>query len=210
MRRLLVDDGIGRAWKALDLGKQPRIIGPDIVGLLERDGYELPQVAKMSAGGGSWGGMEIGYQGLLKVDNEETGIPWDADEGFAVRLISIAGHAYSGNVKGPNDDLFRNEWTLNTYLDGASGIVSGEIISRRQLIQFHANYLDGAHGVDGAKPKKVAEYNRTLQLKDVFLKDKQGNEIDGLFFGLLTIGQQVGMASDIQILINEIHDRFPL
>ena len=163
----------------------------------------------MSAGGGSWGGIEIGYHGLLRVDNVETGISWDADEGFAVRVISITRQAYSGNAQAQIDDLFCKEWTLNTYLDGASGIVSGEIISRRQLIQFHANYLDGAHGVDGANPKKVAEYNRTLQLKGVFLKDKQGNEIDGLFFGLLTIGQQVGMASDTQRLISEIHKKFP-
>jgi hypothetical protein len=89
LRRLLVDDLIGKAWRHHGFIRQPRVIGPDVEALAAADGFLLQHIAWLVGGGACVNGVEAAMIGAVRVFNPTTEKGPDAGEGFAVKTVSI-------------------------------------------------------------------------------------------------------------------------
>ncbi len=209
LRRLLVQDDLGQTWRQLGFERQPEVCGPDIDKMLIKEDVEAKHVAKMIAGGLTQSGITICGLGACKAANRETGIGPDADEGFAVKSLMFA-KTSDGSPPGQSDDQdIYSIWPLSQYLDSAGGVIWGEMISRRKILQFHANHLDGAHPIQNSTAEKQAEYDLIFQLQKAFFRPPSGVERDGLYLELLSICQSVASSLDVERMIHEIDSRDP-
>jgi hypothetical protein len=89
LRLLLVDGLLQRAWRHIGFERQPRLVGPDIVAIAAAKGLRLDLAAGCIAGGGRQNGLDVSFIGAFRVDNPSTGVPADAEAGFAVCVTSI-------------------------------------------------------------------------------------------------------------------------
>jgi len=84
LRRLLVEDMAGQAWRQLGFRKSPTIIGPDLLAFYEHESIPVSLVASAVAAGVRFVGIDWAFIGANSVDHPETGVPGTAQEGFAI------------------------------------------------------------------------------------------------------------------------------
>jgi hypothetical protein len=129
LRRLLVEDAYGQAWRAIGRPKQPSLIAVDISSLVT-----LPEVVFALAQGAHFRGLQ-----------------------FANMLVNKGGTPI-GNFSPPlRADGYpgEKEFTLSEFLASPSGIVEGRVFSRRDVIRYIANVKGGVHL--SAKQRKAEE-----------------------------------------------------
>src|SRR5262245_13800396 len=79
---LLIQGLLGTAWRHHGFFREPRLIGPDIVAIAKEKGLRL-DLGKCVAGGGHQNGLVLAFIGGFRIDHPKTGVPADADSGFA-------------------------------------------------------------------------------------------------------------------------------
>jgi hypothetical protein len=118
IRRLLLERGQGailKAWRAMGFEKQPLVTGPDLLALLDQLHRPVEHVVSAVAGGVPVNGIEIVALGLHRVRHPKTGVPPDAEEGFAVEVSSVARNlTRAGEVPTPSpyDANINRVWRL--------------------------------------------------------------------------------------------------
>lgn len=201
---LLLSQGLmGRAWRAHGFDREPSVIAPDLEALAEQKGLQLEMSPALVAGGGRVANVEMIMVGAFRVDNPTTGVPADADEGFAVKVGAIARDTSTGAE--PRDALIHKEWRVSQYLKAVGAVRKGQRISRQQIIAYFRNYAGGAH-LDAVllhAQRKTPQQELVHDLRRHVIADTW----DGLFFEMLSIGQCVGRASDSDRLVRAIRER---
>jgi hypothetical protein len=202
---LFLDNMILRAWHDLGFTGEPQISGPDLDALASRQNLRLRHATAVIAGGGREDGDELAFVGAFRIDNPETGIPADADEGFAVQNTIIIRPESLARAEGSLEADIEKLWSTTEYLDAAAAVRRGRIITRRQLLTFFREHRAGVVRVlpsDGhSTPQKVKR--ALLEL----LGRVHVNRRDGVYFELLSMGQAVGRSVDLQKLASAIRAR---
>jgi hypothetical protein len=205
LRSLLVEGNIQVAWRHHGFDGQPSVCGPDMEAIAVDQGLKLEHAASLVAGGGRLNGVDASMIGGFRVFNPATGKGPDDESGFAVAVYFIARDATRWTTLSPLDCLVERSWRLNDYLDAYGAVRKGERLSRREIIQYFANYAGGAHlDLPGRfKRKKTPRYEFIAELRQRVRADIK----DGLHFELLSIGQAVGRSPDMQALATRIRAR---
>ena len=198
LNRLLVEGVLPAAWRHYGFERQPRIIGPDLAGLAKAGGLRVELAASCVAGGGRQNGLDAAFIGAFRVDNPSTGVRAEAESGFAVLQTSVVRAVSPVAGSSPLDALIERAWYVTEYLESPGAVRKGEIIKRREVIQYFRNYKGGAH-VDllgDNKRRKTDRYELISDLEGHVLADVR----EGLLFELLSIGQSVARSPDVRAL----------
>lgn len=195
---LLVQGLLGKAWRAQGFSKAPTLYAPDLVGLAKNSNLKLELAAGCIAGGGRQNGVELSFVGAFKVRNPTTGVPAEADEGFAVQVVSVARIVGTSGSATPLDTLVRRQWNLSEYLHSPSAVRRGQCISRQEIIEYFRNYAGAAH--HDLVNQRQRGNTRTQVLIAEIEKHLVADVRDGLHFELLSIGQAVATSPDVRRL----------
>ena len=173
LRRLLVEDELGRAWRGTGHPKQPTIPAPDLEAML--GDYPRRGVDCALAGGALHGGIYAA--GITVVDGPTPPVP-------ATRDIEL---------------LMNRPFTLSEYLDSFCAYVKGRGIRRRDLVKYMANVKGGVHLASNSHARKREQelIARVRGLEGLVNHHSK----DGLFFELLSLGQSIGKSPDCARLI---------
>ncbi len=176
LRRLLVEDIYGMAWRTAGFKAQPSVAGPNLNVLLS--GQDLTKVTCALAGGGKLGGFVTGG---ISMHRGET-------------IDSLK--EKQGETTGGMEYLF----PLSEFMETTCAVVDGKQIKRRELIKYMANTRGGVHlGSSRARAKEKQLIKKIGKLEGRINHTQK----DGLFFELLSIGQAVGASEDAAKLISK-------
>lgn len=203
LRRLLVEDVAGTAWRQMGFTKSPMLKGPDLLAALKQRNIPTSRVAVGAAAGVRYGGMDTALMAAYRIDNPCTGVSADAEEGFAVAFVHAA--RQSNETAAPDlDPLIERSWFLSEYLNAPGFVRRGETLSRRQVIKHMANDMGGVH-----LEKNTASNVRDLLVEaesKLFIKSKSGT-LRSFYIEVLAIGQAVGRSDDLQKLASTIREK---
>jgi hypothetical protein len=122
LRRILVEDAFGTAWRAIGQAKQPSLIAVDLDLLL---GNDANKVVYALAGGAHFRGMQM-----------------------ACMLLNKGSTPIGDNPPPPirqDGYPFERMFTLSEYLSSNAGVVEGQTFNRREVIKYLANVKGGVH-----------------------------------------------------------------
>lgn len=179
LRRFLVDGGQGVLFRAWREYDFPD--QPTIVGpdLRAAAGDELSVIVLGLAGGGNVNG------------------------GYSANVILNKGPRTVDPLPVEDGTTAERNWPLLDFVDAPSVIVAGDTVSRRDVVKFFANYLGGVHQSDRVAKgdeEMLARIGAISGVVDAFRND-------GMVFELLSIGQLVAGADDIDRLAGAIEER---
>ena len=174
LRRLLVEDIYGQAWRDVGLPRQPTVIAVDINGLVDaahRGDVVLALCSGLMMSGVSMAGVTIFKR---HIPTSQPSPPLTPD-GF------------------PGE----REFGLSEYLSSEAGIVGGRSATRRDVIKYFANVKGGVHL--GQRQKK-AEAKLVARMTK-FEKRVSIIRRDGLLAEFIAIVQAVARSPDTHIFI---------
>lgn len=182
LRRLLIEDAIGEAWRGMGHKGEPCLVGPDLDKLFGN--YDRGKIVCALAGGGMRNGVRAA--GLCQVRDNKPPPPPTPD--------LEAGQTF--------ESIIETSLSLSQYLKSTCAIIDGILITRRELIRYMANIKGGVH-------LRLSRRTRKREQEIVNkIKPLEGRihafRLDGLFFELLSIGQSVGGSPDTQSLMRQI------
>ena len=122
LRRLLVEDAYGAAWRAVGKTRQPTLIAVDVDLMVGAHGNRM-EIAL--AGGADFRGVRTAAMALHKGSSPLGTVPPPA-----IR---------------PDGYPFERVFSLSEYLKSTSGIVGGRPFNRREVIKYFANVKGGVH-----------------------------------------------------------------
>jgi len=122
LRILLVDGAYGRAWRLVGLDKEPLLVAVDLDSVLASP--PRADITYAQAGGARYGGMEISP--ILIGD----GVLDDSDAQALDSYLS---------------QDFTREFGISSYTESDAIFGLGRRVKRREVIQYVANRLGGAH-----------------------------------------------------------------
>jgi hypothetical protein len=202
LRLLLVEGLLQKAWRYYEFERQPRLMGPDIVAIAASLGLRLDLASGCIAGGGRQNRLDLSFLGAFRVGNPSTGMPADAEVGFGVSVTCIARIASEVPGASPLDTQIERLWDVSEYLESPGAVRKGEVIKRREVIEYFRNYIGGTHH-DFLKRAKHAHNDRYELVADLG-GHVRADTRDGLYFELLSIGQSVARSNDIRALAERI------
>jgi hypothetical protein len=175
LRRLLVEETYGTAWRAAGFDREPTLIAVDIHNLFARS--ESHKVALALAAGAHFRGLQIA--GFL--DN-----------------------AGSSALSAPNDSIIRPDgypgervFNLSEFVRSPSGYVDGESFSRKDVIKYIANVKGGVH----LNPKQRKQEEKLVARLGKIDRKIMVNTTDGLLVELVAIAQAIGSSEDAKNFI---------
>ena len=203
---LLVDGFLQKAWHHYGFEDEPAIQGPDASALALRKGLRLEHASAVITGGGREADQDIAFLGLFRVDHPETGVPADADSGFAVVQTGILLDAFATPTPGGDlNPLVNRVWSLSAYLEAPGAVRRGILISRRDIIQYFRTYAGGVGHYEAQRyGDSGSEEDKRNQVISELVGLVHANLRDGLSFELLSIGQAVGRSADFWQLAAKI------
>lgn len=174
LRRLLAEGVLQRAWKHFGLSGEPTIIAPNLEAIL---GPDRASIRVAIAGGAHAGGV------------------------FSAALVLNRGGIPHTNPNMP-DNALEHPFKLSAFTESASVYIDGYVIKRREVVKYFAHFQGGAHLHLSSRIRKrdkelVQRIKRLEGRVNAFSKD-------GLYYELLSIGQSVGRAPDLQRLVETI------
>ena len=174
LRRLLVEDAYGCAWREIGQLKQPTLLAVDLDLLL---GDNAPRVHLALAGGALCRGMS-----------------------YAAVLVHKGAEAIGKPPPSPireNGYPFERSFTLNEYLKSPSGVVDGLPFTRREVIKYIANVKGGVH-LSAKQRKEEAKLVSRLGKAE---KKMMVQMSDGLLLEAFAIGQSLGASQDAKVYV---------
>lgn len=177
LRRLLVEDAYGVAWRSIGQVKQPSVIAVDLSLAL---GNHTNQVVYGLAGGALFRGVQMACTVLNKGS-----VPLGPSPPPPIRQ---------------NGYPFERVFPLSEYLSSLSGIVENRTFSRRDVIKYLANVKGGVHlsvQQRKAEEKLIARLGK-IEKKIVFHKT------DGLLVEAVAIGQSLGNSEDAKLFMQKV------
>lgn len=207
LRRLLVENALGHAWRKFGFEKQPHVSGPDVMALLLHYGTEPRHVVSLIAGGATLNGIQTSMLGCARAFNESTGVSADADEGFAVATFHVSRDARQPATESEVDDMVERLSPLSNYLRAPGAIRLGQTISRLDIVKYFANSAGGVHLEHTPKsPEGAGDIDKAVRddLLQALQQAVMTDTMDGLHFELLSIGQAIGRSADMHALVKAI------
>ncbi|KFX63836.1 hypothetical protein KBK24_0119225 [Burkholderia sp. K24] len=182
LRRLLVEDAYGAAWRASGEAKQPTLIAVDFAAMV---GDRSNELALGLAGGALFRG--VFSAGVMLRNSAE---PMNRQPPAPIRENGF-----------PYDKVF----ALSEYLSSPSGYVDGKSFNRREVIKYFANVKGGVHL--SAKERKAEEklIARLGKIEKKFMM----RDADGLLLEIVAIGQSLGKSSDARAYIEKVANMKP-
>ena len=177
LRRLLVEDAYGLAWRAIGESKQPTLHAIDLSLLIGNDAHK---VVYALAGGAIFRGMQIAIIVVNHGNNAIGGMPPEAirEDGYPFERI----------------------FTLSEYLSSASGLVHGKYFNRRELIKYLANVKGGVH----LSPQQRKAEQKLIDRIGKIEKKLMVHNSDGLLVEAVACAQGLGNSEDAQHFIKKI------
>lgn len=182
LRRLLVEDAYGTAWRAIGKAKQPSLIAVSLELLL---GNDSNRVVYALAGGAHFRGMRM-----------------------ACMLMNKGTMAIGGSPPPPiREDgyPFDRVFTLSEYLSSHSGVAEGHAFTRREVIKYLANVKGGVHL--SAKERKTEE--KLIARLGKIEKKIHVHHSDGLLVEAVAIAQALGSSADAKLYVQHIRSLPP-
>lgn len=171
LRRLLVEDAYGHAWREIGKDKQPSLIAVDLSAIATPE--NLPEIALALAAGAHFRGVQMAC------------------------MVVNRGAKPIGELSPPlRDDGYpgEQEFTLSQFLSSLAGVVEGRTFSRRDVIKYIANVKGGVHL---SQKQRKAEAKLVARLGKIE-KRMIVQTTDGLLVELVAIGQALGHSQDAQ------------
>jgi len=181
LRRLLIDDAYGTAWRSVGHGGEPRVIAVDLEQFMSR--IPRDQIAMALATGVRHRGVE--YAGICVAKGLHDPSP------------ELSPALSAGGFPG------EFEYRLSAYLASPSAVVGRQTISRREVIKYVANVKGGVHLGARARRAELKLVARVAALERRF--DVEGT--DGLLLEILAIGQAIGRSADAGRLVSSVLGR---
>jgi len=177
LRRLLVEDSYGTAWRFVGEIKQPSLPAVDLSLLL---GNDINQVVYALAGGAHFRGVQMACMMQNKGNNPIGGAPPPPirDDGYP----------------------FERMFTLSEYLSSMSGVVDGRAFNRREVIKYLANVKGGVHL--SAQQRKTEE--KLIARLGKIEKKMMVNNTDGLLVEAVACAQSLGNSDDAKVFIKKV------
>lgn len=177
LRRLLVEDAYGTAWRAIGQKRQPSLIAVDLDQML---GDDSDKVVYALAGGAHFRGMQM-----------------------ACMLLNKGGVLIGGNPLPPirSDGYpFERSFTVSEYLSSNAGVVEGRSFNRREVIKYLANVKGGVHL--SAQQRKTEE--KLISRLGKIEKKITIHTTDGLLVEAVAIAEALGSSVDAKTYIGHI------
>jgi hypothetical protein len=182
LRRLLVEDVYGYAWKEIGKLNQPRLIAVDLSPILTPD--NLPSIIFSLAAGANFRNIRTACM-----------IITEGDRTIGMNLHPpICTNGYPGE----------REFTLSEFLSSVSGIVGGKTFNRREVIKYIANVKGGVHL--GSKQRK-SEQKLITRIQKIENK-MQVHTTDGLLVEIVAIGQALGNSENAKEFIKCVENKY--
>jgi len=175
LRRLLVEDAYGRAWRAIGLQQQPKVIAVDIKNFL---------------GSAPQSDVDIALPAGVKIREVMMA---------GMCLLNRHHPANPGPPITPDGFPGEREYTLSQYLGSEAGIVRGRAATRRDVIKYFANVKGGVHlgtAERKAEAKLVARMEKFEKRVSFFKKD-------GLLCEVIAIGYSLARSPNTQRFIKK-------
>jgi hypothetical protein len=173
LRRLLVEDAYGAAWRAIGRDKQPTLIAVDLDLML---GEHAAAMKIALACGADFRDM---------------------------KMAAICGHKGGPLATPPPAPVrkdgypFERIFTLSEYLKSTSGVVEGRRFNRREVIKYIANVKGGVHLSAQVRKQEQKLIDRLAKAEKRFTI----HTTDGLLVEAVAIAQSLGGSADAKILI---------
>jgi hypothetical protein len=177
LRRLLVEDAYGTAWRTIGEPKQPSLPAVDLSLLLNNDGND---VVYALAGGANFRGMQMACM-LLNKESKPIGRS-------PPELIRENGYP------------FERMFTLSEYLSSTSGVVEGRTFNRREVIKYFANVKGGVHL--SAQQRKAEE--KLIARLGKIEKKLMIHNTDGLLVEVVAYAQSLGNSDDAKRFVLKV------
>ena len=177
LRRLLVEDAYGTAWRTIGEPKQPSLPAVDLSLLLDNDSNE---VVYALAGGANFRGMQMACM-LLNKGSKPIG-------SFPPEPIRENGYP------------FERMFTLSEYLSSPSGVVEGRTFNRREVIKYLANVKGGVHL--SAQQRKAEE--KLIARLGKIEKKLMIHNTDGLLVEVVAYAQSLGNSEDAKRFVLKV------
>jgi len=176
LRRFLLEGVLQRAWNAFGFEKEPAIIAPNLDALL---GPDVSSIELAFAGGAKLKGVFVAGGCVNKGQQP----PPDPGAGAATAM--------------------EHPFKLSAFRESTSVVAKGQRVRRLELVKYFAHEKCGVHPRDVSPRRKRADEEFVRQLR-VLEKAIIVFHKEAFFFELLSIGQSVGRAPDMQKLIAAI------
>lgn len=180
LRRLLLEDALGRAWRLAGFEKEPSIKAFGLGCLLSSEG---PSTISFAQAGGA------------KV------------RGCQISSITQRKRPRSFNkLKGPPYIPAPVQYSLNQFIESVCMVIEGQIVRRREVIKYVANKLGGVH-IDtvrgNPKSEKKHKAEKVFLLLDNVFKSRETLKKNAVFYELLSIGQDLINSNDIKMFVEK-------
>lgn len=198
LRRLLIDAGQGAimaAWRASGFDAQPIVYAPDLVELLKLTEAPVEHAVTVIAGGAPVNEVSFLAIGAHRIKHPKTGVPPDADEGFAVKTGVIARDLRGEATPGPYDEASNRPWRLLDFKDSPGAVRRGQLVSRADIIQTICKDAGGTHvdTIFNRSRKRTEGEALAAELHELVSADWRS----GLNYELLSIGAALGRSDDL-------------
>lgn len=175
LRRVLVENAYGNAWRAASFKREPRLIAVDLNNIVAP--ADIGKVAFVLAAGADFRGL---YIGSAMVNEGSEVLP-------PVRDAVMRENGFPGE----------REFGLNEYMRSHSAFAFGEWITRADVVKYIANVKGGVHLSASQRRREAELVARIAKIEKRIVV--QG--IDGLLLELVAIAQAVGRSHDASRLI---------
>ncbi|QIM47917.1 hypothetical protein G9Q38_01335 [Pusillimonas sp. DMV24BSW_D] len=176
LRRLLVEDAYGIAWRTIGQAKQPSLIAIDLDQML---GGNSHKVIYALAGGAHFRGMHMACMLLNKGDPISQNPP-----------TPIRQDGYP----------FERRFTVSEYLSSNAGVVEGRSFNRRDVIKYLANIKGGVHLSAQQRKTEIKLISRLGKIE----KKMMLHATDGLLVEAVAIAQALGTSADAKTYMSHI------
>ena len=170
LRRLLVEDALGKAWRITGFKKEPLIKSFGLGDLISSVG--LYRITFAQAGGAKLKGVQVAT--LFEIKGPQT---------------------YNKHC-----DTIPIEYRLSQFVESICMVIDGQSIRRREIINYVSNKLGGVHTDtqrDMSKTSRKNQKEKVYILLDSIFKSWVIIDKNAVFYELLSIGQSLISSKDI-------------
>ena len=175
LRRFLAEGILRQAWKSAGFEREPMVRAPRLESLL---GHDLSSIEFAFAGGAHLQGTFVAGACVNKGNRPPVGGP---------------------DVATAMDYQFK----LSAFTESLALVLRGQKVNRRELVKYFAHEKGGVH-LDGLSSRRRKEEEQLVRSLAGFERAAKVFNKDAFYFELLSIGQAIGRAPDLQKLIAAI------